>query len=282
MLTPPHELVLVSAVRQPLGHPRFVPPPRRREAAGTDGHEVHWRAGRPRRGAPRGSSCSRQWTEPVRPRRRQRARPRRAPTRRSPTSCLLNQLPAPGDAMVLRTGSRPVGMYRSDEDRDPLHRRVAVHATSSTTRATGMVHIHRPGNDALSRSTSRPTTRATSRARARRSSSTCLHRRARRRRSRSTPSRRSAGSARTTDRRTGEPRATAAGCGSTWPGRGSPPVRTSGSRVVVHDRVLDQRARRELRHFVTAMGSRPRHRQHTARRRSRSCSSRRPWRSQAR
>jgi hypothetical protein len=114
MLTPPHELVLVSAVRQPLGHPRFAELRAERSTGATATRftgalAVH------------GKSTSRiellaHWTEPLdlddgKP-------PDLAVAHKAlADEMVLGELPAPGSALLLRTGGRPVGLYRSDEDR---------------------------------------------------------------------------------------------------------------------------------------------------------------------
>jgi hypothetical protein len=143
MLTPPHDLVLVSAVRQPLGHPRFADL-RAERGAGTTATRFTGAL------AVHGKSTSRiellaQWTEPVdlddgKP-------PDLAVAHEAlPDELVLNELPAPGDALLLRTGGRPVGLYRSDEDRirftgesslrhefhDTCHRRVHYTARATT------------------------------------------------------------------------------------------------------------------------------------------------------
>ena len=113
MLTPPHEVALVSAVRQPLGHPRFVHLHADR-AAGTTATRFTGAL------AVSGRSTSRiellaSWTEPVDL--DDGNKPDLAVAHEAfADELVVNQLPAPGDAIVLRTGNRPVGMYRSDED----------------------------------------------------------------------------------------------------------------------------------------------------------------------
>ena len=143
MLTPPHELVLVSAVRQPLGHPRFERLQADRELGATATRfagalAVH------------GRSTSRvellaQWTEPVD---RDDGQPPELAVAHAALAdeLILTELPPAGHTVLLRTGDRPAGLYRSDEDtirftseasvrhdfHDTRHRRVRYGARATT------------------------------------------------------------------------------------------------------------------------------------------------------
>jgi hypothetical protein len=251
MLTPPHELVLVSAVRQPLGHPRFAQLHADR-GAGTTATRFTGAL------AISGKSTSRiellaSWTEPVdlddgKP-------PDLAVAHEAlADELLVNQLPAGGDAIVLRTGNRPVGLYRTDEDlvrftgessprhefHDTRHRMVRYRA-----RATTRFREYFPPDDAGSFTRTGEEIVVDVPASTRPAAPRPLY---------AVPTfgweRQTRTGIRMSRRRGGGLRIYLA---RPWFSSGE----DERLAVVVHSRVLDQRARRELRHHITEWGRDP-------------------------
>jgi hypothetical protein len=251
MLTPPHELVLVSAVRQPLGHPRFSQLHADR-AAGTTATRFTGAL------AVSGRSTSRiellaSWTEPADL--ADGNKPDLAVAHEAfADELVVNQLPAPGDAIVLRTGNRPVGLYRSDEDlirftgeSSPRHefhdtRHRMVHYTA---RATTRFREYFPPDDPGDFTRMGEEIVVDVPASTRPAAPQPLY---------AVPTfgweRQTQTGVRMSRRRGGGLRIYLA---RPWFSSGE----DERLAVVVHDRMLDQRARRELRHFVTEWGRDP-------------------------
>lgn len=251
MLTPAHELVLVSAVRQPLGHPRFAHLHAER-GAGTTATRFAGAL------AISGRSTSRvellaSWTEPV------DLDDGRQPDlavahEASADELIVTALPPPGDAIVLRTGNRPVGLYRADDDlirftgessprhefHDTRHRMVRYVA-----RATTRFREYFPPDDAGVFTRLGEDIVVDVPASTRPAAPRPLY---------AVPTfgweRQTQTGIRMSRRRGGGLRIYLA---RPWFSSGE----DERLAVVVHDRVLDQRARRELRHFVTEWGRDP-------------------------
>jgi len=251
MLTPPHELVLVSAVRQPLGHPRF-PQLRADRAAGATATKFTGAL------AVHGKSTSRiellaAWTEPA------DLDDGNPPDLAVPHEALadeliLGELPAPGSAVVLRTSKGPVGLYRSDEDLvrftgesslrhefgDTRHRRVRY-----STRAATRFREYFPPDDAGDFTRMGEEIVVDVPASARPAAPQPLY---------AVPTfgweRQEHTGVRMSRRLGGGLRIYLA---RPWFSSGD----DERLAVVIHDRVLDQTARRELRHFVTEWGRDP-------------------------